>query len=130
MNNLKNIRKNRGFSIKKLHELTGIPTRTIESWENETNQIKHYHRLKLLSDVLECSLDELMTKKEKCLYGGYCAILALIQEEKGVCITVYLYETDYDTLFHGVISRETALELLRYLEDHEDIQPFIENIQK
>jgi len=34
MNNLKQIRKNRGLSQKQLSELTGIKVRTIGSWED------------------------------------------------------------------------------------------------
>ena len=130
MNNLRNIRKQRGYTIKQLHEKTGIPVRTIEDWEAEKRQIQFYHRIKLLASVLECSVDELMCKEEKCLYGGTHACIGLIQEEDGVHIEVFNQEEDEDcycqTLFKAIIEREKALELLKYMKKNKDIKPFFE----
>ena len=83
MNNLRNIRKKRGISLKQLHEMTGIPFRTLEDWDGEKRQIQAYHRIKMLAKVLKCDMDDLMVKEEECLYDGEEAVICMIQEENG-----------------------------------------------
>lgn len=127
MNNLKNLRKKRGYSIKQLHEMTGIPVRSLEDWDAEKRQIQAYHRIKALSEVLNCDMDDLMTKEEKCLYDGKNALICLVQVETGVNISVYLKGVPcnaaaaYDT----IIPRESALELLGQIKNGNDIKNFL-----
>ena len=125
MNNLKNIRKAKGYTVKQLSELSGLPIRTIEDWEHERRQIVYYHRIKLLADVLECGMGELMTKEEKCVYDGHKSVMALSQKEDGVHINVYDLDGDCEILFETIIPREKALELLQYMKDHEEVKEYL-----
>ena len=125
MNNLRNLRKKRGLSIKKLHELTGFPVRTLEDWDANKKPIQAYHRIKNLSEVLECSMDEFMTWKEECLWQNNKVYVTMFQEEAGVRFKITLIEdSKYDLA--AVISRETALEFLKYLKEtkSKEIYPF------
>ena len=124
MNNLRNLRRKKGYSIQKLHELTGIPFRTLEDWDMENRQITAYHRIKRLSEVLECDMDELMTKQEKCLYGGEKATICLVQEEVGVHIIVF--DDEFCESYETMMPREKAIDLLKYMKTNEDVKPFFE----
>ena len=129
MNNLRNLRKKAGYTIKQLHELTGIPVRSLEDWDAEKRQIQSYHRIKALAAVLRCGMDELMTKEEKCLYGAVRAVICLIQEEDGVYIEILDAEEEgflaCPTLFKDTITREKALELLGHIKDGKDIKQYL-----
>ena len=127
MNNLRNLRKKKGISIPKLHEMTGIPLRTLEDWDAEKRQIQAYHRVKLLAKALECDMDDLMTKEERCIYDGEDAFCILIQWEDGVHITLLdneAYEFE-EILIDFCIPREDALELLKQIRDGKDVKPFL-----
>lgn len=127
MNNLRNLRKKKGYSIQKLHDLTGIPLRTLEDWDGEKRQIQAYHRIKMLAEVLDCTPDDLMRKKEYCMYGEYEAIIFLAQEEDGVHIHLWWNgELSHRNEFDTTIPREKALELLKYMKTHKDVKPFFE----
>ena len=128
MNNLRNLRKTKGLTIPKLSELTGIPVRTIEDYESEKSQITYYHRLNAFCKALDCDIDLLMTKEEKCFYDGTSAIMWLVQQEDGVCVEIVEDDEDckFDSLFKDVISRNKALELLKYMKEHEEVNPFFE----
>jgi transcriptional regulator with XRE-family HTH domain len=54
---LKQIRNDKGFTLKSLAELSGVPQRTIEDIERK-NECKVSTAIKL-ADVLEVTLDEL-----------------------------------------------------------------------
>lgn len=128
MNNLRNLRKKAGYTIKQLHELTGIPVRSLEDWDAEKRQIQAYHRIKLLAAVLKCGMDELMTKEEKCLYGANKAVICLIQEESGVEILIFIDDGSLDAIFSATIPREEALELLNLIKDGKDLKPYLDRI--
>ena len=125
MNNLKNLRKEKGYSLRQLNEMTGIPFRTLEDWDNEKRQIQAYHRIKALSAVLECDMDDLMTKAETCLYGANRAVIYLVQEEDGVRITVFT-DSDEPTAEH-ILPREDALELLNWIKKNYDVKEYLNN---
>lgn len=128
MNNLRNLRKKRGLTIKKLHELTGYPVRSLEDWDANRKPIQVYHRIKKLSEVLGCTMDEFMTYEDNCIYHGESAVFALFQEEEGVRISV-LYDDDIKIAFTAIITRESALQLLKYKKDNEDIWPYLAEIK-
>ena len=113
MNNLRNICKKKGITIKKLHELTGYPTRTIEDWFANKAPIRDYHRIKRLSEVLECDMDDIMVFEEKCLYDGKEAILIMIQEDHGV--NVLVVDDEADVLASNILERPLALEIIKHL---------------
>lgn len=60
--NLKLLRKRAGLSQRELSDLSGIPTRTIQQYEQRQKDINkaHAESLVALSKVLYCSVDELM----------------------------------------------------------------------
>lgn len=125
MNNLRNLRKKKGLSLKELHRITGYPLRSLEDWDMEKRQITAYHRIKRLSEVLECSVDELMVKEEKCLYKGNICVVALFQEEDGVHIEIFDDDNFY-AVASAIIPREKALELLKKIKKKEDIAQYFE----
>ena len=129
MNNLRNLRKKRGLSIKKLHELTGFPVRTLEDWDANKKPIQAYHRIRKLADVLYCSMDEFMTYEDKCIYHEKSCIFTLFQEEEGVCIKVYDEENTKHILVNAIITRDNALQLLKFRKDNEDIWPYLAEIR-
>lgn len=113
MNNLRNICKKKGITIKKLHELTGYPTRTIEDWFSNKTPIRDYHRIKRLSEVLKCYMNDIMVFEEKCLYDGKEAFLIMIQKDDGVHMSVV--DDDSIQLAFDVIERKEALEIIKHL---------------
>lgn len=122
MNNLRNLRMAKGLSIPELQRLTGYPLRTLEDWDSNKSQITAYHRMRKLADILQVSVDELMCYKQDCMYGENKAILELVQEENGVKFTFTKLYTSNPV--SGSISREMALELLRFMKKNKDIEPF------
>lgn len=127
MNNLRHLRKEKGLSIQKLHEMTGYPIRTLEDWDSNKRQITSYHRIRRLSAILECNMDDLMTWSKKCLYGADRMVVEMFQEEDGVRVTISknVYEEKLFLPVHKyIITREKALELIKYLKTHWDIKPF------
>lgn len=132
MNNLRNLRKKKCLSIKNLHDLTGYPVRSLEDWDANKKPIQVYHRIKKLSEILECSTDEFMTYEDTCLYRGTESIFLLVQEEEGVRIGVFEDEGKMRELafpiVNTIITRENALELLKYRKTNKDIWPFLSGI--
>ena len=124
MNNLRNLRKKKGYSIRQLHEMTGIPQRSLEEWDGEKRQIQAYHRIKRLAAVLGCTTDNLMTKEEKCLYGDARAVICLVQEEDGVCVDVYTNDDMVLLVHYATIPREKALALLDHIKANKDVKQF------
>lgn len=126
MNNLRNIRKRKGISLKQLHEMTGIPFRTLEDWDGEKRQIQSYHRVKMLAGALDSSMDDLMTKEEECLLNGEASFCILVQWEDGVHVTMadedgFLIEEMKDI----VMPREDALDLLKHIKEHKEVSNFL-----
>lgn len=130
MNNLKNLRKEKGYSLADLHRITGIPLRTLEDWEAERSQIASYHRMKRIAGVLRCSVEDLMIRFERCLYGDSGASVSLFQDEDGVHITVYPDDEDgdmgIDPAAFAVMPRKEALQLLKNLKKDLQIKTIIE----
>ena len=124
MNNLRNLRKRKGYTIQQLHEMTGIPFRTLQDWDGEKRQIQAYHRIKMLSAILGCSPDELMEKEEDCLYDGKESKISFIQEEQGVYVAVFQGD-DVDMQMDAVITREAALEILTHIKENKDLKAFL-----
>ena len=125
MNNIKNLRNKKGLSANELSKKTGIPKRTIEDWEDERRQIQYYHRMKMLCDVLECDIDELMTKEEKATYQEEYVIVYFNQEEQGVLVTLLEDSDDFEDMFQVYMPRENALELLNIIKEDKDIAEFL-----
>lgn len=63
---LKEIRKKRNLTRKKLGEKTNISYRTIESYENNLRDINNANFMQIvrLADELECKLEDIVTDKE------------------------------------------------------------------
>lgn len=117
MNNLRNLRKEKGISLAELHRITGYPLRTLEDWEAERVTISSYHRMKRLADFFDVTIDELMTRKENCIFKGENDCIEFVQDEDGVHISV--------SGFCCVISRKKALEILKALKKDKDITAFL-----
>mgnify|MGYP000872026897 CR=1 FL=1 len=79
MNRLRELRKERGLSQKKLAELVRVHTRTVQHWEYGTSQIK-LKKAEELADILGVGVHELLgfkTEKEFKLPKGKEYILFL-----------------------------------------------------
>ena len=132
MNNLKHLRQEKGLSIPELHRITGYPIRTLEDWDSNKRQITSYHRIRRLSALLECNMDDLMTWSKKCLYGDDRVLVEMFQEEEGVHVVISKSDCFEDSFghklyfefFRRIITREKALELIKYLKTHWDIRMF------
>lgn len=115
--------------MSELHRITGIPLRTLEDWEAERSQIASYHRMKRLAGILNCDVDELMTKEENCLYGQNRGSVFFFQEENGVHVKVYP-EEDGDIGFEpaafAVMPRKEAIKLLKHMKKNLQIKDIIE----
>lgn len=57
--NLKSLRKIKGFTQKSLAEKMNLPTQTIINWEQGKTQTS-FETLELLTQILDCSYDELL----------------------------------------------------------------------
>lgn len=126
MNNLRNLRKKKGISLNELAELTGIPFRTLQDWDGEKRQIQAYHRIKILAKVLDCDMDAVMEKEEKCIYDGMEAVCVLVQWEDGVHIYLMKDDDFYTEIARDIIMpREDALELLDQIKNRKDIKSFL-----
>lgn len=117
MNNLRNLRKEKGISLAELHRITGYPLRTLEDWEAERVTISSYHRMKKLSEIFDITIDELMTRKEECIFKGKNDCIEFVQDEDGVRVSV--------SDFRSVISRKKAVEILKALKKDKDITAFL-----
>lgn len=124
MNNLRNLRKKKGLSIPDLHRLTGYPVRTLEDWDSERRIIQSYHRIKKLSEILECTIDEFMTKEEIGIFKGEEVIVSMVQEEDGVHIQ--LVDSECEEISNGftIIPREEALSMLKDIKNNKDISDY------
>lgn len=59
VNNIRNIREERGLSRAELSRLSGVPLRTLENWENKVRTPHDIEQLKKIADVLNVTIDEL-----------------------------------------------------------------------
>lgn len=122
MNNLRNICKKRGITIKKLHELTGYPTRTIEDWFANKAPIRDFHRIKRLSQILKVNMEEIMIFEEKCLYEGKEATLVMFQDDYG--IRVLVLDEESEELASDTLERPLALEIIKNLRKTGVVEKF------
>lgn len=118
MNNLRNLRNEKGLSIPKLHRITGIPVRTLEDWDTNKRIPQSYHRIKRLSDILGCSMDDFMTYKNKCLCGGDICDIEMYQDEDGVNVSI-------TGRFKGTIDRNTAMNMIDFIKNGYDVSVFL-----
>lgn len=121
MNNLRNLRKEKGLSIPELHRHTGIPIRTLEMWDTEKRMPTSYHRIKAISKILGCSPDDFMTKVEKCLYDGKNMDVVLVDVEKGVYVRIF---EENDEIASITVSQDKAMELLNFVKMGWDVKVF------
>jgi transcriptional regulator with XRE-family HTH domain len=68
MNRIKELREERGFTVRKLSELIGIQYQSINRYENEVRDIST-DLLKVFASFFEVSIDYLL------MYSGYCIYL-------------------------------------------------------
>ncbi len=57
--NLKQLRKSKGFTQKSLAEKMNLPTQTITNWEQGKTQTS-FETLEILTTILDCSYDDLL----------------------------------------------------------------------
>ena len=119
MNNLRNLRKKKGLSIRDLHELTGYPVRTLEDWDANKKPIQSYHRIKKLAKVLECDMDDVMIFEQKCTYKGEERIITMIQEEDGIHVS--LVNDECEIVAFDIVSREETLAILKHLKKDREV---------
>jgi len=123
MNNIKNMREKAEISRLELHRMTGIPLRTLEDWEFDKVQPKHYHRLKSIAKILDCSIDELMIRKEAAVWNEDDVELELESVEKGTSLKIY--DINGDLVLDEVITIECGMDLVNYLKKDKDISVFM-----
>ena len=64
MNNIKELRQSKNLTRKALSGLSGVPTRTIDDWENGRRIPRDVYQLKKVADVLEVSIENLIRWNE------------------------------------------------------------------
>lgn len=126
MNNLRNLRRAAGLPLAQIAEKTGIPIRTLEMWDSNKRIPQAYHRIKALSELLECDMDEFMTYECGAVYEEDNVIVLMSTVEKDTLLRV-VYDDTIDDLFYEYITRECALELVEYLKTNKDITDFMHN---
>ena len=126
MNNLRNLRIKQGLSLAQIAEKTEIPIRTLEMWVSNKRIPQSYHRIKALSQLLDCDMDEFMTYEEKCVYEGRDAVVRLRTVEKDTLLFI-VDDGLIGTIISEYITRESALELVDYMKTNKDITDFMNN---
>lgn len=126
MNNLRNLRRKAGLSLAQIAEKTEIPIRTLEMWDSNKRIPQSYHRIKALSQLLGCDMDDFMTYEEKCVYEGRDAVVCLRTVEKDTLLFI-VDDALMGLLISENITRESALELVEYLKANKDITDFMNN---
>lgn len=125
MNNIKNIRESRGVSRSELHRLTGIPVRTLEDLEfNKIITVK-YHRLKKIAEVLNCTVDDLMVRKENAVLHNKDVSIELELVEEGTLLTIY-NDTGH-LLSNDIVTNDCGNALVNHLKNDPDISDFMDN---
>lgn len=126
MNNLRNLRRKKGLSLAQIAEKTEIPIRTLEMWDSNKRIPQAYHRIKVLSELLDCDMDDFMTYEENCVYEGKKVAICLTTVEKDTLLRVF-DEDIMENVISENITRDSALELVEYLKTNKDITDFMNN---
>lgn len=126
MNNLRNLRRKAGLSLAQIAEKTEIPIRTLEMWDSNKRIPQAYHRIKVLSELLYCDMDDFMTYEENCVYEGKKVAICLTTVEKDTLLRVF-DEDIMENVISENITRDNALELVEYLKTNKDITDFMNN---
>lgn len=126
MNNLRNLRRKAGLSLAQIAKDTDIPIRTLEMWDSNKRIPQAYHRIKVLSELLGCDMDEFMTYEEECVYEGKKVAICLTTVEKDTLLRVF-DEDIMENVISENITRDSALELVEYLKTNKDITDFMNN---
>lgn len=116
MNNIRNIRKKAGLSLAELHRQMGIPKRTLEDWDSQKATPTVYHRIKKLSEILNCSMDDIMEFQTNVIYHGKNASLIMHDVEEGVFVII-LDENNFEEQYRCTISQEIAFDLYQRNKD-------------
>lgn len=119
MNNLRNLRKKRGLSLKDIHDITGYPVRTLEDWDANKKPIQAFHRIKKLAEVLKCDIDDLMIFEQACTYNGEERIICMIQEEDGIHVSIF--DEESERVAFNIVSREETLAILKLLKNNREV---------
>lgn len=64
MNHIKQIRQAKNLNRKQLSELSGVPSRTIDDWENNRRMPHDVYQLKKVADALEVKIEDLIKWEE------------------------------------------------------------------
>lgn len=60
MNHIKQIRQAKNLNRKQLSELSGVPSRTIDDWENNRRMPRDVYQLKKVADALGVNIEALI----------------------------------------------------------------------
>lgn len=63
-NYIKQIRQAKNLNRKQLSELSGVPSRTIDDWENNRRMPRDVYQLKKVADALEVKIGDLIEWEE------------------------------------------------------------------
>lgn len=74
MNNIKQLRKEHGYTQGQLGKLCGVSAPAISYWENETKDI-NLKKIKQMADIFGCSIDHLLAYKEDNALQRECELL-------------------------------------------------------
>lgn len=64
MNHIKELRTKRNMNRKQLSDLSGVPSRTIDDWENNRRVPRDVYQLKKVADALGVKIEDLINWKE------------------------------------------------------------------
>lgn len=59
-NNIKELRISAGLSRIKLSELSNVPTRTIDDWENQRRIPRDVYQIKKIADALNVKIEDII----------------------------------------------------------------------
>lgn len=64
MNHIKELRTKKNMNRKQLSDLSGVPSRTIDDWENNRRVPRDVYQLKKVADALQVTIEDLINWKE------------------------------------------------------------------
>lgn len=64
MNHIKELRTKKNMNRKQLSDLSGVPSRTIDDWENNRRVPRDVYQLKKVADALGVKIEDLINWKE------------------------------------------------------------------
>ena len=64
MNRIKELRTKKNMNRKQLSDLSGVPSRTIDDWENGRRTPRDVYQLKKVADALQVTIEDLINWKE------------------------------------------------------------------